>query len=243
MDGDTLRVLLIFLLFIASFAGLIFWSTRLERKRQEAFQALADERGWRYENQRGSGRGKPSQLLFTSPQSDAPWQLRIGRRRSGGGGKTTRTSHPGSTEFRAPTPGLPGGLAVFMPEVGGGLTGAASAVMGAFDNKIGRKLLSYAVGPEVGEHVGSLQPFEAPAQSRLSVMATADPSLWFDMNVIGRAIHSWNPQRGANRAPPRVMIGTEGVTVTLNYEITDPQMIADFVALGQDIMQNAALQR
>lgn len=243
MDGESFFVFLIFALFISGFAAIVFWANKVERKRQDALEALAKDRGWHLENQRGNGRKAPSQFQLTPAQPGPDWRLRVIRRRSGSKGKTGGTSNPGKTEFLAPSPALQGGLAVFMPEMGAALTGTAGAMMGMFDNAIGRRLLSAAVGPEFAQHIGSLQAFDAPAQARLSVMATADPALWFDMEAIGHAIHSWNPPSGSNRAPPRVMIGSDGLSVILNYEVTDPALIAQFVALGQGIAENAALRR
>lgn len=240
---ESLAFYLALALFIGGFGALIIWSVRAERARQAAMAALASAQGWRYEHEQ-LGAKRASRFSFTpenTPESaDDDWRLQVTRRRSGG---KRRASHPGSSEFRAPTPSLPGGLVVVMPEMGKGLAGAASSMMGLFDNRIGRALVSKALGPEIGEHLGQLQDFAPPEGARVMVLASADPSLWFDIAAIAEAIHSWHPRKGADRSAPMVIIDGSGLKMRVNYEIGDAELIEAFVALGQRVQSVAAPSR
>lgn len=230
MDGETFLILAMMALFIGAFAALVIWSIRSEKRRQAEFAELAVQRGWSYDYVK-PGRGRRSGVLrFTGPDGD--WTLEITRRRSSGGKGSSRSSSPGSSIFRAPAPALPGGLVVAMAEKPQALTKMLPGMTGLFDNVIGRSLLNFAVGPEVAQHVGQLQSFDTPAELRINVMATADPTLWFDMESIARAVHGWNPRKSGDRGPPIVMIGETGLTLRLSYELGDAALIAQFIDLA-----------
>lgn len=241
---ESAAVFIAFTLFIGGFAALVIWSVRAERKRQAEMTAIAIANGWRYEHQQRSG--KRAARFAYMPEGPAPdgseqhWQLQVSRRRSGSKG---RSSHSGSSEFRAPSPTFQNGLVVVMPEMGKGIAGAAASMMGLFDNKIGRALMAKALGPEIGEHLGQLQAFDPPEGARVMVLATADPTLWFDLGAIARGIHEWNPKTGSDRAPPMVVIDSTGLRLRLNYEIPEPALIERFIAIGQQVQAESALSR
>lgn len=239
MDLQSLAVFLAFAMFIGGFGALVIWSIRAERARQAAMTALAEARGWRYEHEQRGARQASRFAIHPEGEGDE-WQLQVTRRRSGG---KRRSSHPGSSEFRAPSPALPEGLVVVMPEMGKGIAGAAATMAGLFDNRIGRALISKSLGPEIGEHLGRLQDFPAPEGSRAMVLATADPSLWFDIAAIAEAIHSWHPRKGSDRSAPMVVIDAGGFRMRVNYEVGDPDLVEQFIALGQQVQQVAARNR
>ncbi|MFN3952892.1 MAG: hypothetical protein ACK4LQ_00460 [Pararhodobacter sp.] len=241
---ESAAVILAFSLFIGGFAALVVWSVRAERKRQGEMTAIANANGWRYEHQQRSG--KRAARFTYMPDGPAPdgaeqhWQLQVSRRRSGGKG---RSSHPGSSEFCAPSPTFQNGLVVVMPEMGKGIAGAAASMLGFFDNKIGRALMAKALGPEIGEHLGQLQAFDPPEDLRVMVLATADPALWFDLGAIARGIHAWNPKTGSDRSAPMVVIDSSGLRLRLNYEIPEPALVERFIALGRQVQREAAPHR
>ena len=266
MDGEGIFGVVLVIGFVALFAVIFFFAIRAERRLYQRLQALANERGWRFEKTRrviGTTRHRAKGFTLASQSAGEDWRLDVSRRFSTGGssrggkkgrarqrpGKEVgqRTTTPGRAEFRAAEPVLAGGLAVFAPAGTAGAGGlaqseAAASMLGVFDNKIGKTVLGHFLGADMGEHIGQLQAFPAPEGSGLTVMASADPSLWFDIAAIGEALNRWQPASGKAERP-QLAIGEAGLRLFLNREVTDPETVASFIALGQELQQKAMLPR
>ncbi len=262
MDSDMMWTVGIILAVVAAFGLILWFSIQAEKRRFEALQAMAAERGWTVRRERfDRARG-----FVVTPAEGNDWELEVRRSRSasGAGSRSAqrggrRGSHgitrvsasgsgrssapdPGRAEFRAARPVLPGGLAIFASGAPGGGTAlgeAASSLLGLFDNKIGKAMLSRVLGPDMGEHVGALQSFPAPEGSNLTVMATADPSMWFDVAAIGKALAGWQPLPGHTMLP-QVAIGEAGLRLFIPREVTDPAAVARLVELGLELRACAA---
>lgn len=252
MDSDSILGIVLLVVLVAVIGAIAFFSIRAERRLQQGLQDLADAKGWQLEKRkrvlgssvsRGSG-ARGAEFGFT-PGGGGDWSLDVRRRysrRSGGKG-SARITDAGRAEFRAPSPALSGGLAIFATGGAGGALGMAqgriaSSLAGVFDNMAGRALLGQLLGPDMGDHVGQLQSFPAPEGSGVTVMATADPSLWFDVEAIGRELGSWQPARSSDGSP-QLAIGEAGIRLFLPNEITDPAALTRFVELGQRLRQVA----
>lgn len=251
MDSDNLLGIALLVILVAVIGAIAFFSIRAERRLQQGLQGLAEAKGWQLEKRkralgssvsRGSG-ARGAEFSFT-PGGGEDWSLDVRRRHSSrrGGKGSPRITDAGRAEFRAPSPALSGGLAIFATGGAGGALGMAqgriaSSLAGMFDNVAGRAVLGQVLGPDMGDHVGQLQSFPAPEGSGLTVMATADPSLWFDVAAIGQELASWRPARGSGS--PQLAIGEAGMRLYLPNEITDPETLASFVELGQRLQQVA----
>ncbi|MCC5987163.1 MAG: hypothetical protein JJT95_05725 [Pararhodobacter sp.] len=249
MDGEAFIGIAVIIGFVALFGAILFFSIRAERRLQAALRAMAEERGWEYQTSRTRGMGRRSAtsgFTVTPNGAAADWRLEVKRRSSSGssGRKgAIRTSNPGRAEFRAAEPTFRGGLAMFTTGALGGAIGIgqgnmASSLMGMFDNKIGKTVLSHFMGADMGEHVGQLQSFPAPEGSGLTVMATADPSMFFDMEAIGEALRCWKPAKGSP-GNPQLVVGEAGIRLFLSKQITDAETVASFIDLGLELREKA----
>ena len=240
MDGDMIWPVVAMLAFVAVFAAIILIASKAEKRRFEALEAMASERGWTVRRESfGKQRG-----YVVAPADGSDWMLELRKQRSSGSSRrgSVSTSIPGRSEFRSPQPAMMGGLAMFTAGASAGglaLAESASSLLGMFDNKIGRAVMSRLLGPEMGEHVGALQPFPSPPDSHMTVMATADPALWFDVPAIGRALEGW-PKRNGLADPPQLAIGSSGLRLFIPREVTDPVAVAQLVELGLELRASAA---
>jgi len=247
MDGDTIWMMAVAIAFVAVFVVLIRSGAKAEQRFKDALSEMAAARGWIVNHETfGKGRG-----FVVTPADGGDWSLEVRRRQSsrstGAGGRTTGSSSPGRSEFRVPDPALPGGLAVFMPGSRDGAEGAAfgeaaSSIMGLFDNSFGRAMLGRLLGPDMGEHVGALQSFPSPPGSGLQVLATADPSLWFDLAAIGRTLAGWQPS-GRMEAPPQMIVGEAGLRIMVPRELSNAEAVAQMVDVGLALRACAARRR
>ena len=240
MDGEGIWVVGVMLAFVAVFAVIIRASIRAEKRRVEALEAMASERGWTLRRERF---GKQHGFVIAPAHGD-DWVLELRKSRSTGGSRSTgtRTSTPGRAEFRTPQPAMMGGLAMFTIGQSGDvlkLAQSASSVLGMFDNRFGQAMLSRVLGADMGEHIGALQAFPPPPDSHLTVMATADPSLWFDLPAIGRALEGW-PGRNGMADHPQLAIGSNGLRLFIPREVTVPTAVAHLVELGLELRACAA---
>lgn len=263
MDREAITGIAVIIGFVVIFGAIVFFSIRAERRMQAALRELAEARGWSFETHstRGFGRRAARKGFTLSPAgAGGDWKLDVTRRSSSSGvsvgvsGKRgrsrsrsrnrTRSTNPGRAEFRAPEPTFRGGLAVFTTgatgaAMGAGQGGLADSVMGIFDNKLGKTVLSHLMGADMGEYAGQLKSWPTPEGSGITVMATADPSLFFDMEAIGAALGNWKPAKGFFNSSPQLIIGEAGVRLFLNQQITDADSIARFIDLGQELREKA----
>ena len=256
MDGEAFTGIAILVGIVVVVGVIAFFIIRAERKLQAALQELAESRGWRYETFRDSGFGRRrarKRFTMTPTDSSEGWTLEVTRRsssNSGGrsrgkrGSRNTTTTDPGRAEFRAPAPAFQGGLAVFSTGMtakamglGGG--GTADSLMGMFDNKVGKAVMGHFLGADVGEHMGQLKSFPAPAGSKMTVMATADPSMFFDLAAIDEALASWKPAKGLFKASPMMIVSESGVRLMVGQQITDPESVAGLIDLGLSLRERA----
>lgn len=256
MDSESLTGIAI-LIGIGAVIGLVaFYAIRAERRLQEGLQAMAQARGWSYaaHKTRGLGQGRTRKGFAVTPDDPAEgWKLEVTRRsssssgnrgRGGGTTRSTRSTDPGRAEFHAPEPRFSGGLAVFTTGATGGVMGlgggsAADSVMGLFDNRIGKAVLGHMMGADIGEHAGQLKSFPAPEGSGLSIMATADPTLFFDIDTIGAALQGWRPSKGRFASAPQLIIGEAGIRIMVSQQITDPEAVEGLIEMGQTLSARA----
>lgn len=253
MDSESLTGIAILIGIVVAIGLVAFFAIRAERRLQEGLQAMAQARGWSYaaHKTRGLGRGRTRKGFTVTPGDPAEgWKLEVTRRSSsssgnrGRGGSTTRSTDPGRAEFHAPEPRFSGGLAVFTTGATGGVMGlgggsAADSVMGMFDNKFGKAMLGLMMGADIGEHAGQLKSFPAPEGSGLSIMATADPTLFFDIDAIDAALQGWRPSKGRFASAPQLIIGEAGIRIMVSQQITDPEAVAGLIEMGQTLSAQA----
>lgn len=250
MDNEAFIGIAILVGIVAVIAAIAFFAIRAERRLQAALHELAESRGWHYraDTARGFGQRRAGKSFTITPDSASDgWTLEVARRsssrggsRSGRKGLSTTVTNPGRAEFRAPEPAFRGGLAVFTTGATGAAMGhghgaAAESLMGLFDNRIGKAVLGHVMGSDVGEHVGQLKSFPAPAGSKLTVMATADPSMFFHLKAIDDALAGWKPARGFIKSSPQLFVSEAGMRLFLNQQVTDPESVARLIDLGLDL--------
>lgn len=249
MDSEAFTGIAILIGIVVVVGAIAFFVIRAERRLQEALRAMAQARGWTYAPHRirGFGQGRARKGFTVTPGSPAEgWKLEVTRRSSSSSGarrkgrSSTRTTDPGRAEFQAPEPRFSGGLAVFTTGATGGLMGlgggsAADSVMGLFDNRIGKAMLGHMMVADIGDHAGQLKSFPAPEGSGLTIMATADPALFFDLDAIGAALKGWRPSKGRFASAPQLIIGEAGIRIMVSQQITDPEAVAGLIEMGQKL--------
>lgn len=229
---DFLLTFGLFALVAGGFAWLIWRGAQTAKRQKADLAALAQRNGW----QVAEGReGRRTVTTVTGP--DGAWTLRLLPSYSTGS-KSTRRSHPGSSEFRAAEPVWDGGRAVFAPRLPGAVERLQGGVglTGFLQSAAMRTLLSRIVPPEVLDDLPNLRQWDAPAGVELTILATEDPR-GADLPRIHDAIHGWTPVHARDRAPPAVMIGAEGFRMRLPACLHEAEDIAAFAERAQALAQ------
>jgi heme exporter protein CcmD len=237
MDPEAFFVFAAFGLFVSIFAWLIIWSIRKDRAFRAALADLATANNWEL-RQEAQRRTSGAAFHFTPRDPAEGWSVSFHRARPKG---RSGSRGDGSTLFTAPDPAFQGGLIVVTVEQHPSMGGALSQLAGVLDNAMGRAIMGTLLGDSVGRHVGQLQNFPAPEGSRLTVMATTDPALFFDLAPLSPLLHGWRPRKIGLKGAPVVTISDEGVVVRLGYMPDDAADIEKFIALGR--AASAALRR
>ncbi len=209
--------------------GAIVWSSaRRERRFQAGYAALAARRNLTFRFSPSHGNTAP-RVEFLDPGKGLSVTIIRSMQKSGTNNTTSETM--GSSVARLPDPRMQGGIAVYAPKLAG-VADAASKVLGLFDNSIARRFLSWALGDDVGPHIGTLVDFPAPEGVELMIMANSDPALFFDPRPIARAIAA-APQGRTKHSATMVLLTETGLSLRVGRELNEP---ADIEALIDTVL-------
>lgn len=224
---DTLIAALSVLLFLGILAWVVVAQKRAERRRADALEALARQRGWRV-TRGAEGRRRVIEVV----PAGGGWTLKLASGYATGSSKA-RSSVPGYTVLVADAPAWPGGRAVFSQKLPGGVDMmlGGTGLAGFFQNAAVKALLGRVIDPDTLRDLDRLQPFEAPPGIELSILATEDPR-GGNLRAIHEAVHGWRPLHHRDRSPPTLTIGPEGTRLRLPFALREGEDIARFVDLG-----------
>lgn len=229
MDREAFFVFAVFAVFVAIFVWLVVWSIRKDRAFRAALVDLAEANDWEL-TQEAQRRTSGAAFHFAPRDPSEGWSVSFRRARPKG---RSGSRGDGSTIFTAPDPSFQGGLILVVVEQHPSMGGALSQLAGVFDNAMGRALLGTLMGDSVARHAGQLQNFPAPEGSRLMVMGSTDPALFFDLAPLSPLLHGWKPRKVGMKGAPVVTISDEGLVLRLAYMPDDAADIEKFIALGR----------
>lgn len=222
MDQTQVISLLVFGAIALAMGAMVWASMKRERRLQAGYAALAARRALTFRFSPGRGRTAPK-LEFLDPTTHLVVTITRAVRKSNNSGSSETL---GSSVADLPEPRLQGGIAVYAPKLPG-VAGAASKLMGMFDNSLSRRMLSKFLGDDIGPHIGTLTDFPAPEGVDLMIMANSDPALFFDVRPIARAIES-APRGRTQHSATMVMLTETGLKLRVGRDLNEP---ADIEAL------------
>lgn len=226
---DALPVLVFIAVVMAIIAVLIWRSHQLETRRRAAYQAFADQRGLTYTLSKT--RGGPTIVTFADNARGLT--LTVTRAYSKSSNGKSRTT-PGNTKIQMADPRLPGGIALYTPEMAAGVADAASKVMGIFDNSLSKMVLGKLLGDDIGAYLGELHDHPAPAGVALTIMATVNPNPMFDAAAIERALSAIPAARNAERKS-MILLTENGLQIRSGRDLREVAEIERFLDLAQTL--------
>ncbi|WP_127108681.1 hypothetical protein [Pararhodobacter zhoushanensis] len=232
---DALPVLL-FIAAVMIGVGVLIWrSQQIEKRRRAEYQAFADRRGLAYALSKA--RGGPTIIQFTDRARGLT--LTVTRAYSKSSNGKSRTT-PGNTKIQLADPRLPGGIALYAPEMAAGVATAASKVMGIFDNSLSKMLLGKLLGDDIGAYLGEMHDHPAPEGIALTIMATVNPNPLFDARLIEHALSEIPTARNAERKS-MVLITESGLQIRAGRDFREVAEIERFLDIAQTLQ--AGLRR
>ncbi|MCW1933421.1 hypothetical protein [Pararhodobacter zhoushanensis] len=232
---DALPVLLFIAAVMVGVGVLIWRSQQIEKRRRAAYQVFADQRGLTYTQSKA--RGGPT--VFTFADGARGLTLTVTRSYSKSSNGKSRSS-PGHTKIQMADPRLPGGIALYTPEMAAGVADAASKVMGIFDNSLSKMLLGKLLGDDIGAYLGEMHDQPAPEGVALTIMATVNPNPLFDARLIEHALSEIPAARNAERKT-MVLITENGLQIRAGRDFREVAEIERFLDIAQTLQ--AALRR
>lgn len=225
MTREILAILAMALI-LGVFVAVMVLSYRTEKRRQADYAALAERRGLRFEFRRHQGRS-PAELRFAAPDGVS---LVVTRKLSRKSGSSTTTTG-GHSLFRANDPRLPGGMAVYAPQMPAGVASAAASLMGMFDNSLAKMILGKLLGDEIGAYLGQMDEVAPPQGVALTILATANPNAQFDAGAIAHAIEA-APRSRNSEARTMVLLGESGMQLRVGQALNEATEIEQLLDAG-----------